>query len=101
MDTGTLISSNLSVPNHFLTIEGTYFHFDLTTGSQVPDMESPLQIWLRADLTGALGINDLNAYLMKLLGALNVVNFKYNPREDKKWIYRAYSKIRVPLHQVQ
>jgi hypothetical protein len=81
-----LIDGPRSKAGHcFMKIEGESFILDSKTGKLVSDSDdSRLLKWLRADVSGAKGIDEFNAYILKLFGAVNTPKTSYNPKKDKQ-----------------
>lgn len=67
-----------------LTVEGNCINIDTLTGNVSEDPETPLLTWKNADLEGVGGLSDRDAYVLKVLGAINSPESNYNPRNDEK-----------------
>jgi hypothetical protein len=66
-----------------LTIEGRHLTIEIKTGRYLPNEEiSLLSNWYAADLTDAIGLDEQNIYLLRVLGALNLPNTFYDPYKD-------------------
>lgn len=71
---------------HILTIEGEVISLDLETGERIASPESSLSAfprWSNANVAGSTGLDERNAYLLSVLGAINTPSSSYNPAKDK------------------
>jgi hypothetical protein len=63
--------------------EGENINLDLNSGQHLPiENTNSLRQWYLADLSGARGLDERDAYVLGLLGAINVPNTSYEPRND-------------------
>jgi len=68
---------------HLVTYEGRHLTIEVKTGRCLPNEEiSGLHSWYGADLADAIGLDERNVYLLRLLGALNLPNTSYDPYKD-------------------
>jgi hypothetical protein len=68
-----------------LTIEGEDIRIDIKNGQPIPVNDTNLlRCWHGADLAGVVGLDEKEIYLLELLGALNLPNNTYEPRNDSE-----------------
>ena len=68
---------------HLLTDEGRHLTIEIKTGRCLPNEEiSWLHSWYGADLADAIGLDERDVYLLRLLGAINLPNTSYDPYKD-------------------
>lgn len=68
-----------------LTIEGKDLTIEIKTGRYLPnDDTSLLRNWYGADLADAIGLDERNVYLLRVLGAQNLPNTSYDPYKDSR-----------------
>ncbi|MBW4577056.1 MAG: pentapeptide repeat-containing protein [Aphanothece sp. CMT-3BRIN-NPC111] len=68
-----------------LTVDGEVINLDVENGQPIfiEDI-CPLLQWHGADLAGTIGLDERNAYFIKILGAINTPTTAYDPRHDPK-----------------
>ena len=70
---------------YILTIEGDEISMNLRTGqSSHTKKEDSLKSWQNANLKDVIGLTNIDTYILKILGAINLLETSYNPQNDPK-----------------
>ncbi len=70
-----------------LTIEGEIIALNIKTGQTIePGKTERVQLWKHANLTKVTGLDERNAYFLKISGASHIPASKYDPKKDSTLI---------------
>lgn len=70
---------------YILTIEGDDISINIQTGELFKTQEKKsLKTWLNADFKGIADLSDRDVYVLKTLGAINLPDISYDPRNDSE-----------------